>query len=49
MKTAEEAAAEIASLNQRLAPWAFRFTEYKTGKAVERSADMLQQEAKDKG
>ena len=48
MKTAEEAAAEIATLNERLAPWAFRFTEYKTGKAVERSADMLQAEGKDK-
>lgn len=49
MKTAEEAAAEIAMLNQRLAPWAFRFTEYKTGKAVARSTDMLQEAGKDNG
>lgn len=49
MNTAEEAEAEIAMLNQRLAPWAFRFTEYKTGKAVSRSSDMLQEAGKDKG
>ncbi len=49
MNTAEEAEAEIAMLNQRLAPWAFRFTEYKTGKAVSHSSDMLQEAGKDKG
>lgn len=49
MKTPEEVSAEIASMNQRLAPWAFRFTDYKSGKATERSADMLTRAAPGKG
>lgn len=46
MKNADAAAAEITALNKRLSPWAFRFTDYKSGKAVQRSADMLQAEGK---
>lgn len=49
MKSAADAAAEIQTMNARLAPWAFRFTEYKSGKATQRSADMVQEEGKGGG
>ena len=42
MKPAETVAEEIAALNERLAPWAYRFTAYKTDKATSRPGDLLQ-------
>lgn len=42
LKPADEVKAEIAALNDRLAPWAYRLTDYKSGKVTQRSADMLQ-------
>ena len=48
MKDAAAVEAEIAALNKRLQGWAFRFTDYKSGKAVERSADMIQEAGKGK-
>jgi len=48
MIDAEPAKAEIAALTERLSPWAFRFTDYKSDKAVERSAEMLQEAGKSK-
>jgi hypothetical protein len=44
--TADAAAAEIARLNARLGPWAYRFTDFKTGKATMRAADLLQEVGK---
>ena len=38
----DEVAAEIAAMNERLAPWAYQLTDYKSGKVTQRSADMLQ-------
>ena len=49
MKSAEDAKAEIETLSERLAPWAFRFTDFKTGRAVLRSDDMLQEAGKGDG
>ncbi len=46
MKTAEEVAAEVETMSERLAPWAYRFTDYKSGKATQRAADMLQHAGK---
>lgn len=43
-KTAEAAAAEAEAISDHLAPWAYRLTEYKTGKVVQRSGDLLQAE-----
>ncbi len=41
-RSPEEVAAEIATMNERLAPWAYQLTDYKSGKVTQRSADMLQ-------
>lgn len=46
MKTADAVAAEIALMSKRLAPWSFRFTDYKNSKATQSSADMLQKQGK---
>lgn len=46
MKTADAVAAEVGTMNERLAPWAYRFTDYKSGKATQRAADMLQKVGK---
>ena len=42
MKSEDAVAAEAAALQERLAPWAFRFTDFKSGKAASRTTDMLQ-------
>ena len=42
MKSEDVVAAEAAALQERLAPWAFRFTDFKSGKAASRTTDMLQ-------
>jgi hypothetical protein len=41
MKTADEVQAEADELNARLGKWAYRFTDYKSGRATVRSADLL--------
>ncbi len=46
MKAADAVSAEIERMNRRLSAWAFRFTDFKSGKATQRSADMLQVEDK---
>lgn len=41
IKTPADVTAEIEAANERLAPWAYRLTDYKSGKVTQRSADML--------
>jgi hypothetical protein len=41
-KTPAEIVAEVEVLAERLAPWAYRLTDYKSGKVRQRSAEMLQ-------
>lgn len=38
----EDAADQIERVNARAAPWAYRLTDYKTGKVTQRLADMVQ-------
>ena len=39
---ADAVVATVEDLNKRLAPWAYRLTDYKSGKVTQRSADLLQ-------
>lgn len=41
VKTADAVTAEIAALNKHLAGWAYRLTDYKSGKVTETSANMV--------
>jgi len=43
MLSAEDAAAEIKAINERVNGWAYRLTQYKTGKVTIRSSDMLEE------
>jgi hypothetical protein len=42
MKSEEEVASEIAAITDRVGEWAYRLTEYKTGKATATPEDLLQ-------